>query len=68
MDLIEFGLENQDSKSPLKRAAAKSALAAAKAQADLYDKYIERKNIPLPEDPDETAEMLKRIREEIDKK
>ncbi len=68
MDLLEFGLENQDSKSPLKKAAAKGALAAVRAQADLYEKYIERKNIPVPDDLEENEKMLEKIRKEIQKK
>lgn len=65
MDLLEFGMEHVNSKSAVKRALAKGALAAAKKQADLCEAYVENQKITVPESPEEDAALLRRIREEI---
>ena len=65
MDLLEFGMEHVNSKSAVKRTLAKGALAAAKKQADLCEAYVERQNITIPENPEEDAALLQKIREEI---
>lgn len=66
MDLLEFGLENENSKSKVKKALAKGALAAAKKQADLTEAYVNRQKIDIPEGAREDEELLARIRAEID--
>lgn len=65
MDLLEFGMENEKSESAVKRTLAKGALAAAKKQADLYEAYIMKQNVSIPEDAENDAAMLEAIREEI---
>lgn len=67
MDLLDFGMKNQNSKSPVKKAAAKGALQIARLQADMYEHYLEKEEIPLPEDPDAAEAMLKRIQDELEK-
>lgn len=64
MDLLEFGMKNMDSESPVKKAAAKGALEVAKLHADLYEQYLEKK-LPIPENEEETKQMLKEIQEQI---
>lgn len=65
MDLLEYGMNNRNSASAVKRAAAKSALKMAMFQADLYEQHLNRKQIAVPEDPAETEAMLRRIREAV---
>lgn len=65
MDLLEFGMENKDSKSKIKRVLAKGALEAAKKQADLYEAYIERQEIEFPDDSQENAALLHSIYEKL---
>lgn len=65
MDLLEFGMEYEKSGSAVKRTLAKGALAAAKKQADLYEAYIMKQNVSIPEDSEDDAAMLEAIREEI---
>ena len=62
MDLLEFGMENEKSKSTVKKALAHAALAVEKKKADLYEQYLE-KNVSLPEDDSDV--MLQKIREQI---
>lgn len=61
MDLLNYGMKNQNSSSVVKRTVAKGALQAAKLQADLYEQYIEHKQIAVPEDPKGAEDMLHRI-------
>lgn len=65
MNLLVFGMKNENSESKVKRALAKGALAAAKKQADLTEAYVNRQRVELPESMEEDAAMLKRIREMI---
>lgn len=67
MDLLKFGMENNSSESAVKKALAKGALAAAKKQADLYEAYINKQEIELPEDPKTDEKMLEKIQERIAK-
>ena len=65
MDFLEYGMKNEKSSSAIKRVLAKGALAAARKQADLYEAYLNRKAIEIPEDPAADEEMLRKIREQI---
>lgn len=65
MDLLEFGMRCADSKSAMKRIAAKAALAAAKKHADRYEVYVMRKKITIPENTQENAAVLEKIYKKI---
>lgn len=65
MDLLDYGMKNEKSESLLRRTLAKGALAAEKKRADLYEAYLEKKPISFPDDPQEDAAMLERIKREI---
>ena len=65
MDLLKFGLDNKDSNSVVKRKLAEAALEMVKKQADLYEKYLEKEDISIPDE--DTEELLRKIREEIEK-
>lgn len=67
MDLLKFGMENEKSRSPIRRMLGKGALAAEKKKADVYDEYLERK-ISVPEDAAGADALLKKIQEEISDK
>lgn len=62
MDLLAYGMKNRDSKSGFRRAAAWGALQAAKLQANLYERRIEKKGIPVPDSREDTEQMLRSIR------
>lgn len=64
MDFLDFGMKNEQSGSPVRRALGKAALAAEKKRADLYEAALNKKNIPLPDDMDDAA-MLEKIQKAI---
>lgn len=66
MDLLDFGMKNRDSKSKTRRIAAEAALAAERAKADIYEKYLEQKRLDLPDNPLRDEWMLQRILEEAE--
>lgn len=66
MDLLKFGMENEESKKVSKRIAAKAALAAERIKADVYEKYLEMKHPDLPENPLRDQLMLQRILEQAE--
>ncbi len=63
MDLLEFGMENENSRSAVKRAMAQIALKAVKTKADMYEHYLESCPMSIPEV--DTDIMLQNIREGI---
>lgn len=65
MDLLDYGMRNQKSESAVKRLLAQGALAAARKQADLYEARLMKKSMTIPENPEEDAAMLERIRQEL---
>lgn len=67
MDLLEYGMKNENSDNSITRAMAKGALAALRLHADLYEKYLERK-IPLSPEFGDDQEMLARILERVKEK
>lgn len=67
MDFLDYGMKNEKSKSMLRRTLAKGALAVEKKRADLYEAYLEKKQISYSEDLKEAEALLARIKEEIAK-
>lgn len=67
MDLLEYGMKYENSSNGARRVAARGALAALRLQADLYEKYLEKK-IPLSPEFGDDQEMLARILERVQKK
>lgn len=65
MDLLEIGMKYADSRSLMKRIAAKAALAAVKKQADCYEAYVMRQKITIPEEGRDDAAMLDEICQKI---
>lgn len=61
MDLLEMGMKYADSRSLMKRIAAKAALAAVKKQADCYEAYVMRQKVTIPEEGNDDAAMLDEI-------
>ncbi len=61
MDLLEFGIKNQNSPSAVKKGAARKALRFVKWQADRYEKKLEKEGIAVPENQDDAETMLERI-------
>lgn len=66
MDLLDFGMENIESKSMVKRAAAKAALMAEKKKTDLYEMYLKQKPFDILENPLRDQQMLQRILEQAE--
>ena len=64
MDLLEYGMKNENSSNRVTRAVARGTLAALRLQADLYEKYLEKK-IPLSPEFGDDQEMLERILEKV---
>lgn len=60
MDLLEIGMRYTDSRSLMKRIAAKAALAAAH-----YEAYVMRQKITIPEEGSDDAAMLDEICKKI---
>ena len=67
MDLLDYGMKYEKSKHLMLRATAKGILAAARFQADWYERYLERK-IPLSPEFGDDQEMLARIMEKVKEK
>ena len=65
MDLLEFGMKNRESGSGLLRAAARGILEIEKKRADLYEAYLDKKNISCSDDPAADAALFDKIRETI---
>ncbi|MDO4345352.1 MAG: hypothetical protein Q4C50_11170 [Eubacteriales bacterium] len=65
MDLLDFGMKNEQSDSRIRRTLARAAIAAEKKKADLYEAALNKKDIPLPDDPEGDAAMLQKIKEAI---
>lgn len=65
MDLLEFGMKNKESGSAVKKTLARGALAAAKKKADLYEAYLEKHEIDIPQDTEEEERLLKQIQKKI---
>lgn len=61
MDLLQFGMKNQNSSNVVKRKAAEGALQLVKWQADRYEQWLEKREIVIPEAQGETETMLKQI-------
>lgn len=55
MDFLEFGMKNEHSSSCIRRIVAKAVLSSEKRRADKYEKALDKKNIPLPDDMDDAA-------------
>lgn len=64
MDLLEFGMENIESDSVVKRTLAKGALVMVKKGADLYERYLEEQEIEIPDDLEADEAMFARILEQ----
>lgn len=65
MNLLEFGMRNRESESGLLRAVAGGILEIEKKRADLYEAYLDRKNISCPDDPAADTALFDRICEAI---
>ena len=65
VNLLEYGIKKEQSASPIERALAKGALAAARKKADLYEAYLERRPLVFPDDETEKEKMLQQIKEKI---
>lgn len=65
MDLLDFGMKNEQSDSRIRRTLARAAIAAEKKKADLYEAALNKKDIPLPDDPEGDDAMLQKIKEAI---
>lgn len=65
MDLLEIGMRYTDSRSLMKRIAAKAALAAAQKHADHYEAYVMRQKITIPKEGSDDAAMLDEICKKI---
>lgn len=65
MDLLDFGMKNEQSDSRVRRTLARAAIAVEKKKADLYEAALNKKDIPLQENAEEDAAMLQRIKEAI---
>lgn len=64
MDLLEYGMKNENSNNRMTRTLAKGVLAALQLRADFYEKYLERK-IPLSPEFGDDQEMLARILQKV---
>ncbi len=65
MDVLDFGMKNEQSDSRVRRTLARAAIAVEKKKADLYEAALNKKDIPLQENAEEDAAMLQRIKEAI---
>ncbi len=65
MDLLDFGMKNEQSDSRVRRTLARAAIAVEKKKADLYEAALNKKDIPVPENAEDDAAMLQRIKEAI---
>lgn len=65
MDLLEYGMKNEKSASPLRRKLARGILELEKKKADRYEEMISRKQISFPDGPWQDEMLLRRIRERI---
>lgn len=66
MDLLDFGMENIESESAVKRAAAKIALMTEKKKAELFEMYLKQKPLDILENPLRDQQMLQRIMEQVE--
>lgn len=66
MDLLEFGMQNSNSESLVRRTLARAVLAAERKRADDCERRLEEKLISIPEDPEADAALLQKIREQIE--
>lgn len=64
MNLLKYGMEHEKNGSKIQRIAAKCMLKLEMWRADRYEALLNRKKIPIPEEPEETAAMLQAIREQ----
>lgn len=67
MNFLDYGMKNEKSESVIQRTLAKGALAAEKKRADIYEAYLEKKQISFPDNPEEDEALLQKIREGIAK-
>lgn len=65
MDLLEFGMKNRENGSRLLRTAARGILEIEKKRADLYEAYLDKKNISCPDDPSADAALFDKILEAV---
>ncbi len=65
MDLLEFGMKNEQSDSRVRRTLARAAIAVEKKKADMYEAALNKKDIPIPENAEDDAAMLQKIKEAI---
>lgn len=66
MDLLEYGINNKDSESVIKRTIARQVLAWEKKRADFYEARLEKEEIHIPDTPEETEELFRKICEKIE--
>lgn len=67
MDFLQYGMDNEKSESPVKRALAAAALKIADTEADIYDAYLKRLDLGIPENPYADAWMRANLESEIRK-
>ncbi len=65
MDLLDFGMKNGQSNSRVRKTLARAAIAVEKKKADLYEAALNKKDIPVPENAEDDAAMLQKIKEAI---
>ena len=61
MDFLKYGLENKKSKSKLRRFIAECLLEIERRRADWYEARLDRKQLSIPDIPEETDAMLQTI-------
>lgn len=66
MDFLEYGLKHAKSTSKLQRIVARCLLKIEIWKADRYEARLNKKQIPLPEDPDGTDDLLQAIWKQIE--
>lgn len=64
MDWLKLGMDYEKSDSIIKRTLAKGVLMAEKKYADLYEVYVTKQEVQIPEEQEADTCMLKRILEE----
>ncbi len=65
MNLLEYGMKYRNSKSKMRRLAAKCALGIEKHKADRYEARINKRMRAVSQDPEEAAALLRSIREQL---
>ena len=67
MNFLEYGLRHKNSVSKVQRMVAKCLLKIEIWKADRYEDRLNKKHIPVPDDPDGTDALLRAIRDQIER-